>query len=356
MIALPEKPMSSALPKVGIVSDSAFQRHMIVGALQANGVIASAVCPPEGFSELAQERLSAPDCWIVVIEDEEASAFDVSELFSCIDELGKPILFGLGLAPQKQQLAYISWERRLISKLEDCLGCLSRIEDGETLAALKPLEQDHLASDNVLRPAAPQKSSLGPSLDRPVREVWVLAASLGGPAAVKEFLDELPADLDVAFLYAQHVDEHFSKVLTQVLGRHAELDLVAMEDQKELRAGEVQVVPVGHQVHFETGAVRFSENQWPGPYGPSIDQLLLNVHEGYGPNCHVVMFSGMGNDGALAAAKLHEAGCQVWAQTPETCANASMPQSVIDLSCVQLVGAPKELARALIARSRTRSA
>ena len=328
----------SAEHRVGVISDSAFQRHSLVSAMQAYSVDVKVACEPERFDEVPHERVLGVECWILVLEDE---ALDTSELFNYLDELDVPILFGLGLAPLKQDLAYISWERRLLTKIQEHLGQLGRIEDGSTLASIDS-EVARTKPQSRVKPAHTESKS--------AEEVWVLAASLGGPAAVKAFLDELPSDLGVSFLYAQHVDEHFSNVLTDVLGRHAELNLVAMRDGGTLNQNEVQVVPVSRQVYFEEGKARISEDEWPGPYGPSIDQLLLNLHACYGERCHVIVFSGMGNDGALGAAKMYESGCQVWAQSPSTCASPSMPSSVIDLSCTRLIDTPENLARALIAR------
>ena len=96
--------------------------------------------------------------------------------------------------------------------------------------------------------------------------------------------------------------------------------------------------------------INIKSNQWDGPYGPSIDQLLKNVFQKYGSNCHVIVFSGMGNDGALLAPTLKRNGCAIWTQSPETCANGSMPQSIIDLDCSEFSGSPETLAKALIQR------
>ncbi len=56
----------------------------------------------------------------------------------------------------------------------------------------------------------------------PARQVWLLAASLGGPAAVKEFLDALPGGLPIGFIYAQHIDAAFETALPQAVGRHSQ--------------------------------------------------------------------------------------------------------------------------------------
>jgi chemosensory pili system protein ChpB (putative protein-glutamate methylesterase) len=43
--------------------------------------------------------------------------------------------------------------------------------------------------------------------------VWVLAALLGGPEAVKSFIQALPKDLSLAMVYGQHIEENFDQWL-----------------------------------------------------------------------------------------------------------------------------------------------
>ncbi|MGV8836125.1 chemotaxis protein CheB, partial [Cellvibrio sp.] len=51
----------------------------------------------------------------------------------------------------------------------------------------------------------------------PASELWVLAASTGGPAAVKRFLAQLPANLGIAFLYVQHIDANQAATLNRMM-------------------------------------------------------------------------------------------------------------------------------------------
>lgn len=48
----------------------------------------------------------------------------------------------------------------------------------------------------------------------PAHQVWLLAASLGGPEAVKAFMDALPGGLPVGFVYAQHIEASFESALS----------------------------------------------------------------------------------------------------------------------------------------------
>ncbi|MFT6122532.1 MAG: chemosensory pili system protein ChpB (putative protein-glutamate methylesterase) [Oleiphilaceae bacterium] len=333
------------IPCIGVISDCALQRHLLQTVLVRYGLTVAIICEPTALEAQGQDRLDQVECWILELDDED---FESEALDKLIDQAEVPVLFGLGKAPAKNNEGYISWERRLFDTLEEHLGCVEVLESEASILAL---DKEPNGRPEIIQNLSEAQNNDELSQNRPVaKEIWVLAASLGGPAAVKEFLDEMPANLPVGFLYAQHVDEHFSHVLTKVLGRHSELELKPMRQGDMLREGEVSVVPVGNEVIFKDSGVLITQKAWEGPYGPSIDHLLANVLRCYASRCHVIVFSGMGNDGALIAPRMKRQGCSVWAQTPESCANGSMPQSIIDLECSELTATPKELAQALIKR------
>ena len=348
-------PQENLHPSIGVISDCALQRHMIQKALSNYGLGIALSCDPAMLGQQLKPRIQQVTCWILVLEDEE---FDSPELNELIEQTEIPVLFGLGKAPNKSDELYISWERRLFSKLEELIGQVNIFESVDSVLSLQT--QGRNTVSQVLDQPKPeasvflhqqQKQAHASPVNRPLAsEVWILAASLGGPSAVKAFLDLIPETIRASFLYAQHIDAHFSQVLTQVLGRHAKVDLLALENGYPLYDGEVRMVPVDHEVKFEGGQVHFTANKWHGPYGPSIDHLLKNLLTAYASKCHLIVFSGMGNDGALMAPALHRAGCQIWTQEPASCASASMPQAVIDLHCSDLSGTPEELAQALIQR------
>lgn len=326
---------ATAIPKLGVISDSPLQRHMLQSALQGNGVELTVSCAPEQFFEQQPERIELVDCWIVALEDD---SIDFTDIMLSLDERNVPFLLGLELAPPQQDIAYVSWQRRLLTKLKEQIKLIESVEGADSIARIVAKYDAPVVEEK-------RKSS---SPRREAKEVWVLAASLGGPGAVKEFLDKLPAGLDYGFLYAQHVDAHFSKVLTDVLGRHSELDLSPLVSGDSILAGEVRVVPVDQQTEFSDQGCLLKQQAWQGPYGPSIDQLLANLFAYYGDRCHVIVFSGMGNDGSMTIPQMKKSGCRIWTQLPESCANSSMPQSVLDLGCSDLSAEPEALADALI--------
>ncbi|MCW9018033.1 MAG: chemotaxis protein CheB, partial [Kangiellaceae bacterium] len=88
--------------------------------------------------------------------------------------------------------------------------------------------------------------------------------------------------------------------------------------------------------------------KWSGPYSPCIDDVIESVSQAYGDIAGAIIFSGMGQDGLNGARKMREKGGQVWAQSVDTCANASMPQAIIEGGQADFIGSPEELAQKLV--------
>jgi chemosensory pili system protein ChpB (putative protein-glutamate methylesterase) len=76
--------------------------------------------------------------------------------------------------------------------------------------------------------------------------------------------------------------------------------------------------------------------------------VLLNVADHFGKHCHAIIFSGMGNDGAIAAPMLSAYGSRVWVQESTSCGNSSMPDSVNETGCASFRGTPEQLAAELV--------
>ena len=325
-------------PGVGIVSDVVLQRHRLQAATGKFGLDVSFSGDPERLMDYP----AFPDAalWLVTLADEA----DHPALFEhLLENTEAPVLFGLDQAPKPGTTEYFRWERRLLDKLEMQLGHLEQLDtatDIEELAETTPGAMDAPTLPHWITPAASGSVA---------EDVWILGASLGGPAAVKTFLDHLPPRLPVGFIYAQHIDGNFTEVLTRVLGRHAHYSLKRAEEGYRVRNGDVVLMPVEREWSFDRqGQLTELSHPWQGPYGPSIDQVLLNVADYYGKHCHAILFSGMGNDGAIAAPMLKAYGSRIWVQESTSCGNSSMPDSVAATGCASFCGTPEQLARELV--------
>lgn len=325
-----------ALPKVGILAEDLVQQHLLRNALTHFGFEVIFNSSPSKLMELPSNQ---PDAWIIDLCEED------EQNYAWLDELltsDKPVLFGLEQAPHKTCPTYPKWEKKLYGKLRSFMPITPVLAADES--ALKQLP---LAKVNNQPPPKAFKQQDFSSLI--AKHVWVLGASLGGPAAVKLFLDSLPAGLPIAFIYAQHIDPRFEKTLPSAVGRHCHYKLKNFVENEPLYYGEVLVAPIEHEFSFHNNGLPTSKNaEWPGPYGPSIDQVIINVDKNFGRKAGYILFSGMGNDGAEAITSLTDSELPVWAQTPETCANSSMPDSAIATGRVTFTGTPQNLALQLV--------
>lgn len=329
-------------PSVGIVSDDVLQRHRLQEATGRFGLHPGFSGDPERI--LSQALLPDADLWLVTLADE---ADHPALLDHLLDGTDAPVLFGIDLAPKPGSRDYTRWERRLLGKLEHHLGSLTTAESSDAVEELERLP-DPSARGLIVAPELPPELTPARAGQTP-EEIWILGASLGGPAAVKTFLDHLPAGLPVAFVYAQHIDGNFTDVLARVLGRHAHYRLQRAAEGLRLACGTVTLIPVEREWTLNAdGTLTEKETPWPGPYGPSIDQVLLNFGDHFGARCHAILFSGMGNDGAVAAPMLKAFGSRIWVQSSDTCANSAMPEAVAETGCSSLCGSPAELADALV--------
>jgi len=180
-------------------------------------------------------------------------------------------------------------------------------------------------------------------------QVCILAASMGGPSAVKAFLDALPTDIPVAFVLVQHIDPHMQEILPRILVRHNQWRCTLMHDEPmRLNIGEVLIVPATRQVTVdEHGVLTPLNERWPAQYQPSISEMMRRSSDVFADRLRVIVFSGMGDDGSNVAQHVCQQGGLIWAQTSASSDCASQPDSMRATGMVAFSGTPETLAQQL---------
>lgn len=259
----------------------------------------------------------SPSLWIVISEQ----AADVFEALSEWSE--SPIFLADDMPEEEDSLFHQQWCQRLREKL-----CA-------TLEVTPP-------------PQAVEPTKVSAVVDG-FRDVWVLAASLGGPEAVRVFLENIDPNLPVAFVYAQHIEENFDKMLPKVLGKDSKFRVNYCTQGERLRKGTVLVCP-SHtvaQVDAKGQMHVYADKPWDKPYTPNINQVIDNVADHFQQRMGVIVFSGMCDDGAEASAGLREEGVPLWVQKPDECICPAMPEAVISRGQIDFMGTAQQLARQL---------
>lgn len=293
---------------VGLICDNDLLRHSLQALLQQHDY--PLICSLTS-SRLQVQTLAAlpqrPDLWLV---DVDAPAVeDVLHLL----EGEQMLLIGDQPDRERDSAALQLWSRRLLEKLA--------------------LHNRHDASDQQW--VMPE-------------QVCLLAGSLGGPAAVAEFLTALPAGLPLAMVYAQHIDEQFDRLLPEAMARQTQYRLQMASSQQRLEVGTVTVVPVDRQLRFlPFGGLALAEEAWNGSYQPAIDQVMAELARLYRQRFTAIVFSGMCNDGEIGSRVARACGSKVWIQSPSSCTCAAMPEAVKATGAVGYEAEPAALAKRL---------
>lgn len=246
------------------------------------------------------------DAWIVSLDLNTDLSLHVYEQ---IEESGVPVVFE-DFEGGHMQAA--DRKKRFTHKISECIGW-----DKDPTSTVKPL----------------------------AKYVWVLAASTGGPEAVNRFLKAVTRVPDnVALVYAQHIDSSIHTSLIRMLAKHDGWQLEPISSGKHIAAKHLYLISPDAQVEVTEGHMLMPQGEpWHGPYKPSVNQIVAKVARVYGNASGVIVFSGMGDDGAKSCQYLKGSGGQVWVQSPLTCTVDSMPQSVKAIGKIDFEGSPEKL-------------
>ena len=176
---------------------------------------------------------------------------------------------------------------------------------------------------------------------------WLLAASIGGPEALRSFLSRLPGDLPACLILVQHIGREFQQQLVQQLDQASPLPVKLMTEGMRHAPQQVLVVPSDRQVRLDDEG-RFRLKPGNQRFTPCIDQVVSGLLPQLGDELGMIVFSGMSNDGVAGSHAVHIAGGPVWVQTPETCVVASMVEGTMNKTETGLAGSPDELADMLV--------
>lgn len=325
--------MRASNPRIGIIAEQHLQGHLLATTLRKQGYDIVFNGSPGRLTEEWWE-LAAADLWLVDLQDAVLWQHIINTL---CDKITAPVLYSDGQVPAKDTIEYKRWVKRLLSKVSGHVGQPS------PAAALAAQAQPAALSPLVLPAKLQQQTS------QSLMHVWSLGASLGGPTAVKAFLDRLPKNTPVAFLLVQHIDAPFVESLAGVLCRNSHFECEVALPGSRLSHGKVLIAPAEQALRFSPeGEVLATETPWDGPYAPNINQAFHAVCSSVQAQHGIIMFSGMGDDGAQAAPELASRGIPVWAQSSHTCAISSQVDEVVKTGCVSVEAAPEYLANHLL--------
>jgi hypothetical protein len=183
-----------------------------------------------------------------------------------------------------------------------------------------------------------------------VKRVIVLGASIGGPEAVREYLAAIPAKFPALFLLAQHMGAEFLELMSAQLAKVTPLTVRNPTHGERVGHGEVIVIPTDKRLVVDAdGVVQLKALSETSPYSPSIDLVIHDIADNFGPAATAIVFSGMAHDAIEGSKYLAAKGGKIWVQDPDTCVISSMVDGAMEAGVVSFSAGPAQLAQQTLA-------
>ena len=177
-----------------------------------------------------------------------------------------------------------------------------------------------------------------------------IAASTGGPAAIRTILGELPGSFPAPVLIVQHIAHGFTQGLAHWLDADTPLRVKVAEFGEPADRGTVYVAPddrhIGCRID-DAGALRIVIDNAPtiGAFRPSASYLFRSVAESLGASALSVILTGMGDDGVAGLRVARNAGGRILAQDEASSVIYGMPREAARAGVVDAVVGIDAMAR-----------
>lgn len=343
--------------RVLVVDDSATARAALIAALSQERTLTVVGEAETGEEALRLVKRLQPS--LVTMDVYLGGTTGIDATRAIMAECPTPILVVTACHPTDPSLAFRAVEAGALDicgKLPSPLSSTYAKQVERLNRLVRALAGVPLVRRHAARPAADAASrTVGL---RPAARCGLVAigASTGGPPLVGSILRALPADFSCPVVVVQHIVSAFGAGFADWLAAETARHVVYVRDRVSARAGRVYVAgDRGHLVVDPQGELAISQAPPVHHQRPAIDVFFQSVAQVVGPDAVGILLTGMGSDGAQGLAALRSAGALTIAQSPATCAVASMPEAAIALGAASMVLDPSAIVRELVQVQRSES-
>ncbi len=164
-----------------------------------------------------------------------------------------------------------------------------------------------------------------------------VAASTGGPPALKAVLSSLPADFSIPIVVVQHIAQGFLEGLVGWLDGQVPLPVRLAGDGVALGPGVWMAPDDAHLMVKHGPTARLDPNMVSGYHRPAADVLFTTLASALGPDAVAVVLTGMGSDGAEGVAAVRAGGGLTIAQDQATSVVYGMPRAAAELGAQRIL-------------------
>ena len=200
---------------------------------------------------------------------------------------------------------------------------------------------------------APMIRAARKALSKPREGTRIIAigASTGGPEALREVLEAMPADAP-ATLIVQHMPELFTRAFADRLNATSPMEVREARDGDAVKRGRALIAPGNKHMELvrrgDDYIVSVREGELVSRHRPSVNVLFRSVADVAGASSIGVLMTGMGDDGADGLLEMRKAGAATVAQDEASCVVFGMPAKAIQRGAAAVVLGLDEIPGALL--------
>ncbi len=211
----------------------------------------------------------------------------------------------------------------------------SEIENGYTRLCQVVREALHIEVQRKEADIAGPHTESGVTKSHRQFDIIALGVSTGGPKTIEYIVSNLPKDINVPILVAQHMPDLFIESLASRLNDTSAWRVSVLQDGEEMMSNRIYFAP-------GTANIRVARNESHAPVitfvndvykefnNPSVDCLFESIAAVYGPRALAVILTGMGKDGVAGLQKIKECGGVTIAQDETSSVVYGMPRAAFE--------------------------
>jgi two-component system chemotaxis response regulator CheB len=179
-------------------------------------------------------------------------------------------------------------------------------------------------------------------------ELICVGASWGGLDAVGRLLADIPDEVDLPIVIAQH--RHVSSqgtALADLLNVHIRRPVRDVEDKMPIEPRNVYIAPPDYHLLVERGSFALSVDERVQYSRPSIDVMFESAAHAYGPATIGIILTGANEDGAAGLALIKQCGGVAVVQDPDDALRRTMPDAAIAATAADAILPVEEIGKFL---------
>ncbi|WP_373356609.1 CheR family methyltransferase [Pseudoroseicyclus sp. CXY001] len=175
-----------------------------------------------------------------------------------------------------------------------------------------------------------------------------IGASAGGLEALQAFVQAIPNDSGIAYVIVQHLARNQPSLLAKLLGAHATLPVLRIENGGAIAPDTVHVIPPAHYLDIENGRFRLTPIPESDQLRAPIDRFFASLAEADERGGFGIVLSGTGSDGTAGIRAIKAAGGIAMVQESHSARFAGMPDSAAATGLVDVVLRPGDMPQKIL--------